>query len=39
LDQQELTNVFQAWVKRIQKVSQGKAKQGKAKQGNGDYVR
>jgi hypothetical protein len=29
LDQQELNNVFQAWVQRVQEVSQG----------NGDYVR
>jgi hypothetical protein len=29
LDQQELNTVFQAWVRRIQEVSEG----------NGDYVR
>jgi hypothetical protein len=44
LDREELNGVFQAWVRRVQEVSQDKAKQSKAKQskarqGNGDYVR
>jgi hypothetical protein len=32
LDQQELNNIFQACVGRIQEVSQGKTRQGKARQ-------
>jgi hypothetical protein len=39
IDQEELNGVFQAWVWRAQKVSQGKPKQAKASQGNGDYAR
>jgi hypothetical protein len=34
LDQQELNGIFQAWVRQVQEVNQGKARQS-----NGDYVR
>jgi hypothetical protein len=33
VDQAELNGVFQAWVRQLQEVSQGKARQGRARQG------